>query len=220
MDLKKVLKIINQMGKTPMTRSWLMVLLISGLMGQTLHVQDVAISSKKNGVSIQLRSDKPIHSTQITGWFNTSSSWYYITIFEATGDTARLESVNIEYPITEVEVMHVGESLQLGFRMAIPVEQFEFYHSNSPPEVLTALRFPLSDIMASMAEEKPARAPDLPAVKQEKTIWPKALYFMGAGLTVAGFLAGEDQKGWEVTVGMGLIAVAYIYENIILGKKK
>ena len=220
MDLKKVLKTINQIWKIPMNRTWLVILLFSGLMGQSLNVQDLAISSKKNGVSIQLRSDKPIHSTQITGWYNTSSSWYYITIFEATGDTTRLESVKIEYPIREVEVMHVGESLQLGFRMAIPVEQFEFYHSNSPPEVLTALRFPLSDIMASMAEEKRARAPDLPAVIQEKPIWPKALYFMGAGLTGAGFLAGEDQKGWEVTVGMGLIAVAYVYENIIIGKKK
>lgn len=201
-------------------RLWLMIVLTAGLMGQSLKIQEVAISSKKNGVSIQLRSDQPINATQITGWYNISTSWYYITVYEAIGDSARLESVKIEYPIREVEVMPVGESLQLGFRMAIPVEQFEFYHSDSPPEVLAALRFPLSDVMASMTDEKPIRAPDMPSVKKEKPVWPKALYFMGAGLTGAGFLAGEDQKGWEVTVGMGLIAVAYVYENIIMGKKK
>ncbi len=220
MDLKGVSKIIKIIWMILVHRLWLMIVLTAGLMGQSLKIQEVAISSKKNGVSIQLRSDQPINATQITGWYNISTSWYYITVYEAIGDSARLESVKIEYPIREVEVMPVGESLQLGFRMAIPVEQFEFYHSDSPPEVLAALRFPLSDVMASMTDEKPIRAPDMPSVKKEKPVWPKALYFMGAGLTGAGFLAGEDQKGWEVTVGMGLIAVAYVYENIIMGKKK
>ncbi len=203
-----------------MNRIWMMIFLSAELVGQSLYIQNLSISSKKNGVSIQLRSDKPIYTTQITGWFNTSTSWYYITIYEAKGDSAQLESVKTEYPIKEVEAIHVGESLQLGFRMTIPVEQFEFYHSDFPPEVLANLRFPLSDIIATITEEKLTRAPHMPAVNKEETIWPKALYFMGAGLTGAGFLAGEDQKGWEVPLGMGLIAVAYVYENIIMEEKK
>ena len=104
-----------------------MIFLSAELVGQSLYIQNLSISSKKNGVSIQLRSDKPIYTTQITGWFNTSTSWYYITIYEAKGDSAQLESVKTEYPIKEIEAIHVGESLQLGFRMAIPVEQFEFW---------------------------------------------------------------------------------------------
>ena len=43
---------------------------------------------------------------------------------------------------------------------------------------------------------------------------------MGAGLTSAGFLAGEEQKGWEVPIGIGMIGMAYVYENIVRWKKK
>jgi hypothetical protein len=51
-------------------------------------------------------------------------------------------------------------------------------------------------------------------------LWIKGAYFIGAGLTGAGFLSGDTQKGWEIPVGMGIIAVAYVAENFIIGKKK
>ena len=192
---------------------------IIALSGQITQIQDVLIASKMNGVSIKIRSDSVLNPSQVTGWFNESTSWYYLTIHRSNGDTARLELAKLFYPINRIEVIRAGESLQIGFRMAIPVEQFEFYYSEDPPELLLALRFPISDVMASLSSERLKKITSLTSTSNRKH-WVKAFYFMGAGLTSAGFLAGEDQKGWEVPIGIGMIGMAYVYENFVRWKKK
>ena len=199
---------------------YLNIVTIIALSGQITQIHDVLISSKMNGVSIKIRSDDVLNPSQVTGWFNESTSWYYLTIHRANGDTARLELAKLFYPINRIEVIRAGESLQIGFRMAIPVEQFEFYYSEDPPELLLALRFPISDVMASLSSERPKKITSITPTSNRKQIWVKAFYFMGAGLTSAGFLAGEDQKGWEVPIGIGMIGMAYVYENFVRRKKK
>ena len=52
-----------------------------------------------------------------------------MTIHQTDGDTASLELTQLVNSIKEVEVIKAGESLQLGFRMKVPVEDFEFYYS-------------------------------------------------------------------------------------------
>jgi hypothetical protein len=203
------------------TMRFIFILSFTLLQGQSTWIQDISVSTKKNGVFIKVRSDKPLDSNQVTGWFNESSSWYYMTLHQTSGDTAQLESAPLAYPVNRIECMRAGESLQIGFRLAIPVEQFEFYHSSDPPELLASLRFPLTDVLASMAKEKQPLSPfQSSASIQKRPLWVKAVYFFGAGLTGAGFLAGDTQKGWEVPVGMGMIACAYVYQNFIATKKK
>ena len=196
------------------------IVTIIALSGQITQIHDILISSKMNGVSIKIRSDGVLNPSQVTGWFNESTSWYYLTIHQAQGDTARLELAKLFYPINRIEVIRTGESLQIGFRMAKPVEQFEFYYSEDPPELLLALRFPISDVMASLSSERAKKVKSLTPISNRKQIWVKAFYFMGAGLTVAGFLEGEEQKGWEVPMGIGMIGMAYVYENFVRRKKK
>ncbi len=190
------------------------------LQAQAVWINDISVAVKRNGVFIKIRSDAPLDPSQVTGWFNESTSWYYMTLHQADGDTSRLESANLSYPVSRIECVHAGESLQVGFRMAVPVEQYEFYHANDPPELLASLRFPLSDVMASFQQEQPPPAPLQPQTLVQRPTWIKAVYFIGGGLTGAGFLAGDTQKGWEIQVGMGLIAAAYVYEHFIAGKKK
>lgn len=202
------------------TMRFLLLLSITIIYGQPNWIQDISISSKKNGVFIKVRSNDSLDPTQVAGWFNESTSWYYMTLHKADGDTAQLEKTTLSYPVNQIECVRAGESLQLGFRMAIPVEQFEFYHANDPPQLLASLRFPLSDVLASMEEEKPKKLPFQSEKAVERALWIKAVYFIGAGLTGAGFFAGDTQKGWEVPVGIGLITVAYVYENFLSGKKK
>ena len=196
------------------------IVTIIALSGQITQIHDILISSKMNGVSIKIRSDGVLNPSQVTGWFNESTSWYYLTIHQAQGDTARLELAKLFYPINRIEVIRTGESLQIGFRMAKPVEQFEFYYSEDPPELLLALRFPISDVMASLSSERAKKVKSLTPISNRKQIWVKAFYFMGAGLTVAGLLEGEEQKGWEVPMGIGMIGMAYVYENFVRRKKR
>ena len=199
---------------------FILILSITILQAQSTWISDLIISDKKNGVFIKVRSNTPLKPAQVTGWFNESTSWYYMTLYQTIGDTAHLESSKLSYPVTRIECVKAGESLQIGFKMAKPIEQFEFYYANDPPELLASLRFPLSDVLVAMEQEKPNISPFQTQSSIQRPLWIKAVYFIGAGLTGAGFLAGETQKGWEVPIGMGLIALAYVYENFIVKKIK
>tara|TARA_B100001245_G_C22694171_1_gene338568 strand:- start:257 stop:688 length:432 start_codon:yes stop_codon:yes gene_type:complete len=143
-----------------------------------------------------------------------------MTLHKARGDTAQLEKVRLTYPVKQIECVRAGESLQIGFRLGTSVEQSEFYHASDPPELLASLRFPLSEVLASITQEKPSPPPLVGRNRVKRPFWIKGAYFIGASLTGAGFLSGETQKGWEIPVGMGIIAVAYVAENFIIGKKK
>lgn len=187
---------------------------------QTNNIKSIDIGSKINGVSIKIHSDLILKPSQVTGWFNESTSWYYMTIHQTDGDTASLELTQLVNSIKEVEVIKAGESLQLGFRMKVPVEDFEFYYSDINPELITALRFPLSDVIASLESDQSDLENNIIYKTRNKPVWIKVFYFVGIGLTTSGIIAGEKQKGWEAPIGMGMIAVAYVYDNFILKKKK
>ena len=187
---------------------------------QTNNIKSIDIASKINGVSIKIHSDLILKPSQVTGWFNESTSWYYMTIHQTDGDTASLELTQLVNSIKEVEIIKAGESLQLGFKMKIPVEDFEFYYSDINPELITALRFPLSDVIASLESDQSDLENNIIYKTRNKPVWIKVFYFVGIGLTTSGIIAGEEEKGWEAPIGMGMIAVAYVYDNFILKKKK
>ena len=187
---------------------------------QTNNIKSIDIASKINGVSIKIHSDLILKPSQVTGWFNESTSWYYMTIHQTDGDTAFLELTQLVNSIKEVEVIKAGESLQLGFRMKVPVEDFEFYYSDINPELIIALRFPLSDVIASLESDQSNLENNIIYKTRNKPVWIKAFYFVGIGLSTSGIIAGEEQRGWEAPIGMGMIGLAYVYDNFILKKKK
>jgi len=187
---------------------------------QTNNIKSIDIASKINGVSIKIHSDLILKPSQVTGWFNESTSWYYMTIHQTDGDTASLELTQLVNSIKEVEVIKAGESLQLGFRMKVPVEDFEFYYSDINPELITALRFPLSDVIASLESDQSNLENNIIHKTRNKPVWIKAFCFVGIGLTTSGIIAGEEQRRWEAPIGMGMIGLAYVYDNFILKKKK
>ena len=136
-----------------MIKNLILISLTTLIFGQNNRITNIAIAPKKNGVSIQILSDSPIQPSQVAGWYNQSNDWYYITIHNAFGNKASLEKTKVNYPITDIEAIDIGESMQLGFKMSQPVEDFEFYHDNQ--KLLVALRFPLSSVLASMETDRP-----------------------------------------------------------------
>ncbi len=188
---------------------------------EAAQITGLSMDTKKNGIFIRIHSDRFIQPTRVTGWQNRE--WFYITIHQAQADTALLEASARSRGVKSIDCSLVGESVQLGFNLSNPIEQFEFYFTEDNPEIIASLRFPLEEVLASIEPQiKSAQA-----IKREQTFKNpryragiRALYFMGGGLTTGGFLAREKNKGWEIPVGLGLIAGAFIYDNFIHGKKK
>ena len=129
-------------------RSIFFILFIGiSLNGQESIIDKIEIISKQNGISINIYSDIKIQTSQITGWYNASTSWSYITIYIARGDTLSLNNTPKVDSVTDLEVIQLEESLQLGLRSINPVEQFEFYHDNRDSTITASLRYPISKIL-------------------------------------------------------------------------
>ena len=165
-------------------------------------------------------SDIALDKSQVTGWYNDTNSWYYMTIHNATGDAIALEKTRIEYPISNIEIVNAGESIQIGFKMKLPVEDFEFYFDDSSSRLLVALRFPLSNVLASIEAERPNRSNKKNVDDNRSKSWIKGLYFTGSSIVGVGLLKRNNQKGWEIPVGFSLILIAYCYEQFIIYKAK
>ena len=197
-----------------MIKNLLLLSLASFIFAQENQIKNIIIATKKNGVSIEILSNFSIQPSQIAGWYNQSNDWYYITIHNAFGDTALLGETETNYPITNIEAIETGESIQLGFRMIQPVEDFEFYHDNQ--KLLVALRFPLSSVLASMENDRPITSMQ----NSQTNSISKAFYFLGSSIVATEILNPKSNGGWKIPIGFSVIFIGYLYENFIVDKKE
>ena len=192
-----------------MIKNLLFLSLSSIIFGQNNRIENIDISTKKNGVSIKILANFSIQPSQITGWYNQSNSWYYITIYNAFGDTVSLGKTKTNYPITDIE------AIKIGFKMSQPVENFEFYHNNTQ-ELLIALRFPLSNVLASMEEDRPVVSMQ---TSQTNSV-SKVFYLLGSSIIGLEILNSKSNESWKVSIGLSVIFIGYLYEHFIVDKKE
>ena len=140
-DFKKVLKDMSNSRKIKL--SIVILAAFNFLLAQKSKIERIEIDSKQNGITINIYSDVKIQSSQITGWYNSSTSWSYITIYNAGGDVENLNESDIGDKITDIEIIRLKESMQLGIRSIISIEQFEFYEDPVDSSMTASLRYPI-----------------------------------------------------------------------------
>ena len=130
-----------------MLRISLRVLIMLGtVVAQKSNIERININSMQNGVTINIVSDIKIQRSQITGWHNPSTSWSYITIYNTVGNTDALNKSDLDEGITDLEIIQLDESLQIGIRTISSIEGFEFYHGSD--NIMTAsLRYPIDQTL-------------------------------------------------------------------------
>ena len=128
------------------------------VISQKSQIEKINIASKKNGLTISIFSDVKIQPSQITGWYNPSTSWSYITVYNASGNIEALNKTFTSDGITALEIIQLDESLQLGLRTTNPIEQFEFYNKSADSTITASLRYPLNQALAYInKKEKDAK---------------------------------------------------------------
>lgn len=186
------------------------------LFGQApVRITNLSFETKTNGVYIRVHADQDINPDWVTGWQNGDR--FYITIHHAGGDTANLESVKTGPHIRSISSTHVGQSLQLTFKLTRTIEQYEFFFTENPSELFVSLRFPVSDLLASLKSENNNWNNNRGKNSMNKQRSPliKAFYLFGAVLVAAGYISKENNRGWEIPAGMGVIAGTYVYNQFI-----
>ena len=194
------------------------------------------IENKKNGAFVKLFTTSPVDQKHITGW-NGDDGWFYITVMNAIADSGRVVNSEIKYPVSEVQVNNTDESTQIAIKLKESIENFEFYQSKSPPEILVSLRFPIFEVAAILEQERENMGSvetitteegkfetdmGAPISDQYKRI-RAALYLSGASLTIAGAAlesTTSDKFSWEIPTGLALIAGTFIYDKYFHKPKK
>ena len=194
------------------------------------------IDNKKNGAFVKLFATSPVDQKHITGW-NGDDGWFYITVMNAIADSGRVVNSEIKYPVSEIQVNNTDESTQISLKIKKTIENFEFYQSKSPPEILVSLRFPIYEVAAILEQERENMGSaesittergqietytEVPIPDQYKRI-RAALYLSGASLTIAGAaLESSKSEGfsWEIPTGLALIAGTFIYDKYFHKPKK
>lgn len=127
---------------------------ISFTRAETIKIEKINTASKKNGVSIKIYTDNFVNESQVTGWFNESTFWYYMTLHKVDGNISLLEKTSFKKPVTDIEIIKTGESIQLGFKMDRRIEESELHYIYNPSHIMASLRFPLIDVIASMETDR------------------------------------------------------------------
>lgn len=123
------------------------LIMLSIVVAQKSNIERININTMQNGVTINIVSDIKIQRSQITGWYNPSTSWSYITIFNTVGNTDTLNKSDLDEGITDLEIIQLDESLQIGIRTISSIKGFEFYH-DSDYLMIASLRYPIDQSLA------------------------------------------------------------------------
>jgi len=194
------------------------------------------IENKKNGAFVKLFTTSPVDQKYVTGW-NGDDGWFYITVMDAIADSGRVANSEIKYPVSQIQVNNTEESTQIAIKLKKPIENFEFYQSKSPPEILVSLRFPIFEVAAVLEQEREnmGSADSITtdegkidtdtgiAIPDQYKRFRAALYLSGASLTIAGAAlesTGSDKFSWEIPTGLAIIAGTFIYDKYFHKPKK
>ena len=151
--------------------------ILSVLFCQQAVIEKIDIESKQNGIAVNFYSDNKIKSSQITGWYNPSTSWSYITIYNSKGSEKDLNESTINGDVSSIEIIQLNESLQVGIRSKKSIEQFEFYNDPKDSTIVALLRYPIEEILAYASKNDVTLTSENQADKQPISI-KKALYIL------------------------------------------
>ena len=199
-------------------------------------ITHINIENKKNGAFVKLFTTSPVEQKHITGWI-ADDGWFYITVMGAITDSGRVASSEIKHPISEIQVDNTDESTQIALKVKETIENFEFYQSKSPPEILVSLRFPIYEVAAVLEQERESMGSAESITTEEDqfdtdagVLIPDqykrirtALYLSGASLTIAGAaLESSKSEGfsWEIPTGLAVLVGTFIYDKYFHKPKK
>ncbi len=155
----------------------LITTILSVLFCQQAVIEKIDIESKQNGIAVNFYSENKIKSSQITGWYNPSTSWSYITIYNSKGSEKDLNESTINGDVSSIEIIQLNESLQVGIRSKKSIEQFEFYNDPKDSTMVALLRYPIEEILTYASKNDVTLTPENQADKQPISI-KGALYIL------------------------------------------
>ena len=112
------------------------------------QIQLITSHKKSNGTLLRIVTNSILDIENIAGW-EGQENWFYITINGASITSSVIESIQINPPLLDIEVTSNKESVQVGYLLDKPLEDFEIFHSSASRVLLIQIWESLNDSLKS-----------------------------------------------------------------------
>ena len=117
------------------------------------NITGLNIEEKANGTILRIKTRERFSNGNISA-FKHNNGWFYLTIKGGIIDSAEVKRTDTRGVVRKVVADQFDESVQLAFQLRSNIEEFEFYQSTKPDEIVVTLRAPLSKSAARIKEVK------------------------------------------------------------------
>ena len=184
------------------------IFLLSMLFPKEINIESIEIDSKSNGIIVNVKMDSIIRTNDLTAW-QANSGWFYITLYNAKGDTLSLKSDRFPREVIDYQLIQGDESFQIGLRLRKSIESHEFSFIdkntlNIPLRYSTEYFSSLDSVTKPHSQQLNAGIPD--GIK-------KWLYLTGSGVAISGSAkGGRLNSDTQTQIGIAMILTTYIID--------
>ena len=187
----------------------LVIIFVSTAFSKNIILESLEIEAKSNGILLILNMDSIPDKNNISAW-QANSGWFYMTLYKVKGDTNKLKPRNLQKGILDIQVIEGNESFQIGLRLNMPIEHYEFSNINNSNSIMASLHYSteyLSQLDPMSSENKYIKIAGLPDGLK------KWFYLTGTGVTLAGAVQenGERQKN----IGVFILLSTFLIDQIL-----
>ncbi len=182
------------------------------LQGEKARLDDISISSKKNGIIVEFICTSSIQEKNITGW-QSNSGWFYITLYNFDGDSTKFYPKNIPEEISKFQIIKLDDSIQIGLRTFNKIDYIEYQTKKEKNSVIATLHYS-KDILAHELKNHPSMKYTYNKRKFDGV--KKWLYLTGFSIITSSLLHNnsDSRKNIQLTTGSGIIAITAILDLI------
>ena len=184
------------------------IFFLSMLFPKEINIESIEIDSKSNGIIVNVKMDSIIGTNDLTAW-QANSGWFYITLYNAKGDTLSLKSDRFPREVIDYQLIQGDESFQIGLRLRKSIESHEFSFIdkntlNIPLRYSTEYFSSLDSVTKPHSQQLNAGIPD--GIK-------KWLYLTGSGVAISGSAKeGRLSSDTQTQIGIAMILTTYIID--------
>ena len=175
------------------------------------QLESIHIESLANGIVLNLEMDSIPALENFTAW-QANSNWFYITLYQVSGDSSKLALNKLPKNIQNYQVIISENSIQLGLQLYEPVDNHEFSSSEDDNFMVASLYYS-SEYLSQLETIK-----DMDLSQKWYEISSKFrdwLYITGTGLTATGMIKDSNNRmNSQTQIGLSLLAITYMFDKI------
>ena len=176
------------------------------------RLNNLSIISKSNGIILQMELDELLKSNRINAW-QANSGWFYLTIYELSGDSNQLKPDYIPSEIQKLQIIENQQSLQIGIKINQPIQYYDFIYNNENSSIIANLYYS-TDYFAKI--DKVIQKNHLDIHKDTRRNTNNWLYKSGVFITLLGYLNNQNKLNNNTSqLGIGILISTFLFDTLI-----